>query len=108
MFNKITLITSLLFFLLGTNALAQSHLKESTAKKSEVQSVVFQNNQTLETTTELTRVTNEIEATKGSVDAAFPDKLGPSLKEFVVPGVVGLVMIIGFGGYWLIYRRKHV
>jgi hypothetical protein len=113
MFNKIFLITSLLFFLLGTNVFAQFHLEDSSSIKGKLQPETFQNiNHTFETTTEQTRVTNGIVATKESIDAALPDnkvKSGvPSFKEYVLPVVVGLFMIIGFGGYWLIYRRKHV
>jgi hypothetical protein len=113
MFNKISLITSLLFFLLGTNVFAQFHLEESSPTNGEALSEVFQNtNHTFETTTEQIPISTEIGATKKSAGASLPEHKVesdvPSFKEFVVPGAVGLFMIILFGGYWLFYRRKHI
>lgn len=31
----------------------------------------------------------------------------PSFKAYIVPGSVGILIIIGLGSYWLIYRRKY-
>jgi copper resistance protein C len=43
--------------------------------------------------------------------AALPDKVEsnePSLKAYIVPVSIGLILILGFGSYWLIFRRKQV
>lgn len=63
MFKKISLIASMLFFLLGTNVFAQSTQKAATVE--------------------------------------------PSIKDYVVPGAVALLFVIGCSSYWLVYRRKH-
>lgn len=109
MFNKISLITSLLFFLLGTNVFADSRLEVSSP----------QHNQVLSQTTQsiaLTWVNNKkvsankknmthIEHASSTPIQEKDDK--PSFKNYVIPGLVGLFFIFGFGSYWLIYRKKH-
>jgi hypothetical protein len=75
MFKKISLIASLLFFLLGTNVFATEQSDKGIYNASSV--------------------------TKKAVAEE------PSFKDYVVPGTVGLLLIVGFGSYWLIYRRKQ-
>jgi len=77
MLKKISLIASLLFFLLETNVFAQSYIETASSKdisKKTVQSV--SNNEVL------------------------------SSNAYILPGIVCIVFIIGIGSYWLIYRRK--
>lgn len=32
----------------------------------------------------------------------------PSIMNYVLPAIIGLIIVLGFGSYWLIFRRKHV
>jgi copper resistance protein C len=32
----------------------------------------------------------------------------PKIMNYVLPAIIGLIIVLGFGSYWLIYRRKHV
>ncbi|ETI70612.1 hypothetical protein [Neobacillus vireti] len=75
MIKKISLIASLLFFLLGSNVFATEQLDKWTNHASSI-----------------TKKTGAEE---------------PSFKDYVVPGTVGLLIVVGFGSYWLIYRRKQ-
>lgn len=38
-------------------------------------------------------------------DAALDE---PKIMNYVLPAVIGLIMVLGFGSYWLIFRRKQV
>jgi ATP-dependent Zn protease len=130
MFNKASLITSLLFFLLGTNVFAQSYLKDSSPKKDSVLTtsiITYSTKQTTaaatsDKTTSLRMVTTansnsitKVAATNSSEKKAENTELStnkieatePTFKDYVVPGSVGLVIIILFGSYWLIFRRKY-
>ncbi|MFF2448422.1 hypothetical protein ACFVSW_15100 [Neobacillus sp. NPDC058068] len=75
MFKKISLIASLLFFLIGTSAFATEQSDKG--------------------------INNASSITKKTVAEE------PSFKDYVVPGTVGLLIVVGFGSYWLIYRRKR-
>jgi biopolymer transport protein ExbD len=109
MFNKISLITSLLFFLLGTNVFADS-LEVSSPQNSPVASSQIAQMITL------TTVNNKIVSTNKKVDTPMEQASllskevkdsKPSFKNYVIPGLVGLFFIFGFGSYWLVFRRKH-
>ncbi|EKN69990.1 hypothetical protein BABA_07236 [Neobacillus bataviensis LMG 21833] len=93
MFSKIAVIASLLFFLFGTNVFAHSHLEESTPINGTVLTESFQDMTTLTVAT----------ASNTKVNKAVE----PSFKDYIVPVSVGLLFVLGFGSYWLIYRRKH-
>ncbi|MGG3468350.1 copper resistance CopC family protein [Neobacillus pocheonensis] len=202
MFKKISLIASMLFFLLGTNVFAHSHLESSTPKNGEILTQPLKDiNLSYETNLEKTstfaledtngkvipisKITIEGNKLTGTMDNELPnggykihwkiigtdghplegdiafsvqlpesqttaakqattenektadvvktdDKnkateavvtkntekdalistkantVEPTFKDYVVPGSVGLLIIYGFGSYWLIYRRKHV
>ena len=109
MFNKISLITSLLFFLLGTNVFADSRLEATSP----------QNKQLLSQTTQIVTFTsdhNKIVSTNKKIktqleQASLPSKqvkdAVPSFKNYIIPILVGLFFIIGTGSYWLVFRRKH-
>jgi hypothetical protein len=109
MFNKISLIASLLFFLLGTNVFADS--------QSEVSSP--QTNPGLSQTAQIVTLTSDnhkivaaniknltqMEHATSTLNHVKDDK--PSWKNYIIPVLVGLFFIFGLGSYWLIIRRKH-
>jgi hypothetical protein len=110
MFNKISLITSLLFFLLGANVFADSRLEVSSPQNDPLIS------QTVEIIT-LTSDHNKIESTnkktKSQMEyATLPVNQGqdavPTFKNYIIPSLVGLFFIFGFGGYWLVFRKKNI
>jgi copper resistance protein C len=194
MLNKITLISTLLFFILGSQVFAHSHLADSTPKSGEVlieplkditlsfetdleptssftlidsngtaiplSEVALKGNQllgTLEaelsdgdytiqwkiigtdghqlegdvpftvqlpkinTTTESTEIdepkdqateTETSEPIKEAISEKEPlsktsESQNASIKAYVVPGLIGFIIIIGFTCYWFIFRRKH-
>ncbi|MDQ6595986.1 hypothetical protein E2K98_17310 [Bacillus salipaludis] len=78
MFKKISQISLLLFFLLGFSVFSQSHIEASSHKTSEK-----------------------------TEQASFSQKAEPELKSYIIPGTVGVVIVLGIASYWLIYRRKH-
>lgn len=86
MFRKISLIASLLFFLLGTNVFANSHIESSA------------NHSTKSTT-------NKMIAAEGKKTTNVNQN---SFNTYIVPGCVTIVLLLAFGSYWLIYRRKVV
>jgi hypothetical protein len=109
MFNKISLITSLLFFLLGMNVFADSRLEVSTPPNNPVLSQTAQ-------ITALTSVNNKIvSANKKTMTQMehtsstfkLENDVKPSIKNYGIPVLVGLFFIFGLGSYWLVYRRKH-
>jgi copper resistance protein C len=32
----------------------------------------------------------------------------PKLMNYVLPAIIGLIIVFGFGSYWIVFRRKHV
>ncbi|WP_179602505.1 copper resistance protein CopC [Neobacillus driksii] len=32
----------------------------------------------------------------------------PGIMNYVLPAIIGLIIVLGFGSYWLIFRRKQV
>jgi hypothetical protein len=80
MFKKISIFASLLFFLLGTNVIAQTHLDITPSKA----------------------------ASKQAVHSTMSGNIEPSQTIYILPGSIGILLIIGFGSYWLIYRRKTI
>jgi cobalamin biosynthesis Mg chelatase CobN len=105
MFKRISLIASLLFFLLGTTVFAISnnetstpnnghHITQSHTSTIKVSKAPSGKNVTASETTQTP--TTELK------------KAEPKIKDFVVPVVVALFIIIIFGGYWLIFRKKYI
>jgi copper resistance protein C len=192
MINKITVISTLLFFLLGSQVFAHSHLAESTPKNGEVlieplKNITLSFETELELTSTFTLVDSNgsaislpepsLEGNKllGTVEeelpngdytihwkiigtdghqlegdipftVQLPESITPtegsetvesngqatesvtpepvkemtgeplaktdepqdaSIKAYIVPGLIGLIIIIGFTCYWFIFRRKH-
>lgn len=193
MFKKITLISSLLFFLFGANVFAHSHIEDSSPKNGEVitdplnnitlsfetaieptstftladangaevslPEVTISGNQLIAnvenelangaytihwkiigedghplegdipftvqlpesvaqteqqetvgtTTADAQETTETVEVMKEQVvSAQEAESEEPALMNYIIPGVIGLIIIIGFGCYWLIFRRKQV
>ncbi|WP_026564471.1 hypothetical protein [Bacillus sp. UNC41MFS5] len=109
MLNKIALITSLLFFLVGTIVYADSRIVVSSPQNNPVVSQTAQkdtltsDNNKIVSTNKKTGTENEL----ASLPTKQVENAQPTFKNYVVPGLVGLFIIIGFGGYWLIYRKKY-
>lgn len=94
MLNKITLFSLLLFFLFGANVFAQSHLEKSTTSPAQTEKTTKIQTASVDTKTmmkEQVTITNE-----------------PSVMKYVLPAIMGLIIIIGLASYWLIFRRKHI
>nr|WP_263323212.1 copper resistance CopC family protein [Neobacillus sp. Marseille-Q6967] len=193
MFNKITLMTALLFFLFFTNVSAHSHLEDSTPQNGEVLTesasnitLTFETNieatstftlldaegktvtlpevqingsqlgAQLETnlpngaytihwkiigedghplegdipfsvdipesveksaqennasTTEQASGDTEKEASKEivkeqAVTKSADPEVEPGLKNYIIPGLIALIIVLGFSSYWLIFKRK--
>jgi uncharacterized membrane protein len=81
MLNKITLVSCLLFFLFGSPIFAHS---QTAAPDTEA---VMK-----EEATEINNTTSE----------------NPSMMNYVFPAIMGLIIVLGFGSYWLIFRRKQI
>ncbi|MFK9095126.1 hypothetical protein [Bacillus salipaludis] len=117
MFSKISLIASLLFFLFGSNIFADSNIEESAPINGTVLTDSFHSKTAFTVATVTTNKANtEVSATDASKNetekaALLTEKaktVEPSFKEYIVPVSVGLLFIIGFGSYWIIFRRKHI
>jgi hypothetical protein len=93
MLNKITLLSCLLFFLFGSHTFAHSHTETNITPPAPI-----------ETAAQDTEVVMKEEATE--VNTTISEK--PSLMNYVLPAIMGLIIVLGFGSYWLIYRRKYV
>ena len=116
MFSKIFLVASLLFFLFGANAFAHTHLEKSNPNNETVPTESFHDMVTFTVvTSSANEDATEVSATEtsknGTKNAVLLTKkaqsIKPSLKDYVLPVSIGLIIIIGFGSYWLIYRRKN-
>ncbi|WP_040206191.1 hypothetical protein [Neobacillus jeddahensis] len=115
MINKISLLSILLFFLLGTTGFAQSNLDISpinnkTASTDSVKpasTMIKLANEHTSSDNLSTKVANKEPKmatlrTKNSKDAE------PTIKDYIIPGVVSLLLLISFGSYWFIFRRKII
>lgn len=109
MFNKISLLTSLLFFLIGTTVFANTHFEVSSSKNGEALTEAFQNLilTTVNNKQGLPNQRNEIQIEKAALPSKKEKSNEPSCKDYVVPGLVGFIMIVGFGSYWFVYRRRN-
>jgi hypothetical protein len=96
MFTRISLVLSLFFLLLGANTYAHSHLETSTANSEEIETADKGSAQTTNAT-----VNDQTVLLKNKADA-------PTLKAYIIPGIIGLLIILGASSYWLILRRKYI
>jgi len=117
MFSKISLVTSLLFFLFGPNIFAHSQLEDSapfngtdyteSLHNMTAFAVITVSNNKVNTEASATETSNHLKENTGVVSKKT-ESVDPSFKDYVLPVSVGLVFIIVFGSYWFIYRRKHI
>ncbi|MEH6991326.1 hypothetical protein V7075_01280 [Neobacillus drentensis] len=98
MLNKITLVSCLLFFIFGSQTFAHSHLETNTTPPAQVET-----NKEIETAAPDTKAVMKEESTEVN---KISEK--PSVMNYVLPAIMGLIIVLGFGSYWLIYRRKYV
>jgi len=117
MLSKISLLASLLFFLLYSNVFAYSSYQEvSPANNGAVNTESFHAHSTfasLKTANKKAMLVSAAEINKNNTEnAALPaiknNSIKPSFKDYIVPGAVCLILLFGFSSYWLIYRRKYV
>ena len=99
MLNKITLLSCLLFFLFGSPIFAHSHVETNTTPSAQVET-----SKEIETAAPNTEAVMKVEATE--VNKTISEK--PSVMNYVLPAIIGLIFVLGFGSYWLIFRRKQV
>lgn len=99
MLSKLTLVSCLLFFLFGSQIFAHSHLETNTTPPDQGETI-----KEIETAAPDTKAVMKEEATE--VNKTISEK--PSVMNYVLPAIIGLIIVLGFGSYWLIYRRKHV
>jgi hypothetical protein len=101
MLNKITLLSLLLFFFFGVNVIAHSHLDKNTpppakGMTAEVDTVSADTAAEVREHATTITTTNEIASTE------------PAVINYVLPAIMVFIIIIGFGSYWLIFRRKQI
>jgi hypothetical protein len=104
MFKQISLLASLLFFLLATNVFAYS--TQATSSPFNGKHIIPSH----------TSVKKDSKATAVETTAAQPTnnqtkemkKAEPTLNAYVVPAVVGIFLFIFIGSYWFIFRRKWI
>ena len=105
MLNKISLITSLLFILLGMNVLADSRLEAASPQNNPIVSQTTLTADNIKTVSANKKTQTQME------QASFPSKQVnealPSFKNYIIPSLVVLFFIFGLGSYWLVFRRKH-
>lgn len=98
MLNKITLLSLLLFFFFGANVFAHSHLDKNTTPPAQ-------------------EMTTEVKTGSADTEAVVRENVKttngiasnePAVINYVLPAIMGLIIIFGFGSYWLIFRRKHI
>jgi hypothetical protein len=99
MLNKITLVSCLLFFIFGSHTFAHSHKETNITPPAQIET-----NEDIETAAQDTKVVMKEKATE--VNTTISEK--PSVMNYVLPAIMGLIIVLGFGSYWLIYRRKYV
>ncbi|MBT2726682.1 hypothetical protein J7E63_06995 [Bacillus sp. ISL-75] len=109
MFNKISLITSMLFFLLGTNVFDDSRLEVSSPQNNRLLS---QTVQVIPLTTVNHKIVSANKKTMTQMEHASSTPkqekdAEPTFNNYVIPVLAGLFFIFGLGSYWLVFRRKH-
>jgi hypothetical protein len=98
MLTRISLVFSLFFLLFGANTYAHSHLETSAPNNGEVVTETAENGAAQ--TTNAT-ISDQTVLLKNEADA-------PTLKAYIIPGIMGLLIILGASSYWLILRRKYI
>jgi methionine-rich copper-binding protein CopC len=96
MFKKISLLSSLLFLLFGANVFAHSHLDNTTTPDQS------------ETTSETETVAADTSIKAETIQANDTISDEAPMMNYILPAIIGLIIVVGFGCYWLIFRRKQV
>jgi hypothetical protein len=107
MLNKITLVSCLLFFIFGSHTFAHSHKETNITPPAQTNitpPAQIETNEDIETAAQDTKVVMKEKATE--INTTISEK--PSVMNYVLPTIMGLIIVLGFGSYWLIYRRKYV
>ncbi|NWQ40605.1 hypothetical protein MLOOGBEN_07825 [Bacillus sp. EB106-08-02-XG196] len=99
MLSKLTLVSCLLFFLFGSHTFADSHLETNTTPPAQVKTT-----KEIETSAKDTEAVMKAEATEGNKT----NSENSSVMNYVFPAIMGLIIVLGFGSYWLIFRRKQI
>ena len=105
MFKRISLIATLLFFLLGTTAFAYSNPQASSPNDEKHITQSHTVNKDSKSTTAKTVTASQF---TNSPITAETKKAEPTLMNYVVPAAVGLFIFIIFGGYWFVFRKKFI
>lgn len=65
-------------------------------------------NETVETVVNSTEESETAEVMKQqAVETKQAESEGPGLMNYIIPGSIGIIIILGFASYWLIFKRKH-
>ncbi|MDP4083371.1 MAG: hypothetical protein Q8934_02025 [Bacillota bacterium] len=110
MFKRITLIALLLFMAVGTPVFAHAYLEASTPINGEAVKQPLKNGHlSFEKNFIQPNIKNEASSSTLKV-AAYSTKKEPdhSKRAYIVPSMVGLLIMIGLGSYWLIFRKKYI
>lgn len=92
MLKKILLLASLLLLLAGGQALANSFSTAPAQKISDTSTNSFHK-------IDLASQASAKQSEKTTI---------PSITAYILPAIVALIIIIGYSGYWLVFRRKHL
>lgn len=98
MLNKTTLLLGLLFFLFSSHIFAHSHMETNTNPPAQVEPVKKIEIAATDSETVMKTESTEINQITSS---------RPAVINYVLPVIIGLVIVLGFGSYWLIFRRKQ-
>ncbi|HEY2420850.1 MAG TPA: hypothetical protein VGI04_05530 [Neobacillus sp.] len=104
MFKQISLLASLLFFLLATNVFAYS--TQTTSSPFNGKHIIPSHTSVKKASKLATVETTAAQPT--NKQAKEIEKQEPTLNSYVVPAVVGIILIIFIGSYWFIFRRKWI
>ncbi|WP_251554210.1 hypothetical protein [Neobacillus muris] len=111
MFIKINIVFSILFFLLGSNVLADSDWRTpASLSGAAVTEFAIGEAAVSQGQTKASESAAEKEKTSGESVSAIQsvDPKKAPLLNYILPISVGILSMIGIGSYWLIYRRNHL
>lgn len=92
MLKKILLLASLLLLLAGGQALANSFSTTPAQKISATSTNFF----------------HKIDFASAA-STKQPEKTTiPAITAYILPAIVAIIIIIGFSGYWLVFRKRHL
>ncbi|XJZ27875.1 hypothetical protein ACF5W4_03285 [Bacillota bacterium Lsc_1132] len=92
MFKKISLLTALLVLLADAQAFAQSNGGISSLKTRET----------------ITSLFHKIDLASQETPKQSKKTVYASISAYILPGIVGLLFLVGFSGYWFVFRKRHL